>query len=143
MPHHAFCVVMFAAFSSTFLHGCGGGGGGDETKPATGGETTVTTTATTTTTTTTTTPNPRGKALCEGELMELYHQTDMTACKAILESGFDMGRATPGNQGMGTYFADEAYVTGYKTRHMGCVIKVLARVGNVFDMEDSWLPDMQ
>jgi len=76
-------------------------------------------------------------------MMELYHQTDMKACTSILEGGFDLGRATPGNQGMGTYFADTAQATGHKTRHMGCVIKVLARVGNIFDMENAWLPDMK
>jgi len=82
----------------------------------------------------------RGERLCGGGLSVLYHQTDMKACKNILKKGFDVGRSTPGNQGMGMYFADTASVTGYKTRHTGCVIKALVRLGNVFDMGNHWLP---
>merc|ERR1712150_125617 len=47
-----------------------------------------------------------------------------------------------GNQGMGTYFADDAATTGYKSRHYGCVIKLLARLGTVYDMGDKWINDM-
>lgn len=143
MLHHVVCATILAALSPTFLHGCGGGGSDD---PGNGGgddSQTKTTTSLTSITTTTTTQNLRGQALCNGELVELYHQTDMPACRSILEGGFDLGRATPGNQGMGTYFANDAAHTAYKTRHHGCVIKVLARVGNVFHMKDDWLPDMQ
>lgn len=138
------CSAVLVAMPSTFLYGCGSGdkpagpddGSDKTTKPAT-------IATTTTTTTTTTTVNLRGQALCDGEVMELYHQTDMVACKSILDGGFDLGRTTPGNQGMGTYFADTAQATGHKTRHMGCVIKALVRVGNIFDMENAWLPDME
>lgn len=84
----------------------------------------------------------RGDRLCKGGTTVLWHQTTMEACQSILRTGFDMGRAKAGNQGMGAYFADTAEVTGSKTRHTGCVIKLLARLGNVFDMGEGWLPDI-
>jgi hypothetical protein len=81
----------------------------------------------------------RGERLCAEDASELYHQTDMPACLNILNNGFDMQYATGGNLGLGTYFADDAAATGYKTRHWGCVIIVLVRLGKVYDMGPVWL----
>lgn len=72
----------------------------------------------------------RGLRLCEGGVTKVYHQTDMAACRSILESGFDLAYSSPGNLGMGIYFADSAERTGWKTRHWGCVIEVAVRLGN-------------
>jgi hypothetical protein len=72
----------------------------------------------------------RGHRLCENGVTTVYHQTDMAACRSILENGFDLAYSKPGNLGQGVYFADTAQRTGWKTRHWGCVIEVAIRLGN-------------
>jgi len=135
--------VVALVLGAISLQGCGGDAVGTTTTTTTTAQImTTATNITKATTTTTTTQTSRGQRLCAGELKVLYHQTDMTACTNILKTGFDIGRAKAGNQGMGAYFADDAPTTGIKARHPGCVVVLLARLGNVFDMNESWLPDM-
>jgi len=81
----------------------------------------------------------RGERLCQGGTQILYHQTDKAACDQLIKQGFDMSRAKPGNLGAGVYFADDAATTNYKTRHKGCIIKALVRLGNVLELGDRWL----
>merc|ERR1712151_777188 len=58
------------------------------------------------------------------------------ACKAIIKNGFRTG--IPGIIGNGMYFAEKSIETGRKTRHYGCMIEVLVRLGRVYNAGEGY-----
>jgi hypothetical protein len=79
---------------------------------------------------------PRGERLVMGGVRHVYHQTSMEACKAILKTGFRTG--INGIIGDGIYFAERSLETGRKTRHYGCMIEVLVRLGRVYNAGEGY-----
>jgi hypothetical protein len=81
----------------------------------------------------------RAQRLCNGQLLQLFHQTTMAACKSILATGFLRGHG--GLMDSGIYFCESAQETAGKAEHHGCLIEALVQVGNVMDLMTAQVPD--
>merc|ERR1711972_690478 len=60
----------------------------------------------------------------------LYHQTSPASGKAIMATGFDMGRAGRGIAGRAMYFATNLQATFKKAQHFGFCIEAHVYVGH-------------
>jgi hypothetical protein len=60
----------------------------------------------------------------------------MEACPSIFRNGFKTG--IKGIIGSGMYFAEKSVETGRKTRHYGCMIEVLVRLGRIYDAGEGY-----
>lgn len=69
----------------------------------------------------------------DGNVRELYHQTDEAGCRAILSSN-TMKRGSTGIAGGGIYFATSPEQTQHKAHSKGFIFRCRVRLGNV----DHW-----